>query len=342
LFQIGPDNQVQWSRSYVNTLGSTNLTGVVLEKQEHKGYFIFQSDPDLVRFHLSVTDATGAMPCQPSPGLPVIAEEFPWSWFVNKVQFNRILLDVDFRISPFRFVTKPHPLEQQTTCQYQYACCTDFIDSLHPVAVSLCENETYTLPDRTLVKETGRYYATLKTQRGCDSILYFNVKVLKSPSLLTTSPDTCLNAASVIQLRALEGYDTYWWNNIPTDRPFTEVHTPGNYTVRVENKCGSKTDTIVVYASCQNPVYFPNAFTPNGDLLNDILKVPDLNKNKLRRLTIFNRWGQLVFSTTKPGSGWDGTMRGAPQPAGVYVYFLEMEDLSGQKIEQRGTLVLIR
>jgi gliding motility-associated-like protein len=342
LFQIGQDNQVQWSKAYANALGSTRLMGVALEKQGQKGYFIFQSDPDLVRFHLSVTDATGAIPCLPSPGLNIIAEDFPWSWFVNKVQFNRISLDVDFRISPFRFVTKPHPLAQQTDCQSQNACCTDFIDSLHPVAVSLCENETFTLPDHTLVKAPGSYYTTLKTQRGCDSILYYNVKVLKSPSLLTTSPDTCLSGASVIQLRALEGYDTYWWNNIPTNTPFSEVHAPGSYTVRVENKCGFRTDTIMVYASCENPIYFPNAFTPNGDLLNDILRVPDLNKNKLRRLTIFNRWGQLVFSTTTPNNGWDGTMGGKPQPAGVYVYFLEMEGLSGQKIEQRGSIVLIR
>jgi gliding motility-associated-like protein len=342
LFQLGPDNQVQWSRTYANTLGSANLSGVALEKQDQKGYFIFQSDPDLVHFHLSVTDAAGNLPCVPTPSINIIAEDFPWSWFANKFSLNRLRLDVDFRISPFKFATQSHPITQQIDCQYQYACCKDIIDSLHPESISLCENETFTLPDHSVVKGAGRYYATLKTSKGCDSVLYFNVKVLKSPSLLTTSPDTCLNRSAVIQLRASEGYDTYWWNNNPTDRPFSEVHSPGNYTVKVENKCGSKTDTIRVFASCENPIYFPNAFTPNGDLLNDILKVPDLNKNKLRRLTIFNRWGQLVYSTTTPGSGWDGTMGGTPQPAGVYVYFLEMDGLSGQKIEQRGTIMLIR
>ena len=97
-----------------------------------------------------------------------------------------------------------------------------------------------------------------------------------------------------------------------------------------------------MYDHCDFPIYFPTAFTPNGDFLKDVLKVPDLNKNKLRRLSIFNRWGQIVFSTNNPGIGWNGTMKGIPQPVGVYIYYLEMEGLSGQRLNQRGTVVLIR
>ena len=111
---------------------------------------------------------------------------------------------------------------------------------------------------------------------------------------------------------------------------------------KAANRCGSKTDTIIVYDGCEFPIYFPSAFTPNGDLLNDILKVPELNKNKLRRLTIYNRWGELIFSTTNPYDGWNGKVKGVLQPAGVYIYYLEMESLSGQRLNQKGTVVLIR
>jgi gliding motility-associated-like protein len=110
----------------------------------------------------------------------------------------------------------------------------------------------------------------------------------------------------------------------------------------VENVCGSKTDTIVVYDHCVFTIYFPSAFTPNGDGLNDVLRVPFLNKDKLLRLSIFNRWGQLVFYTKNAHDGWDGTLKGMALSTGVYIYFLEMEGLSGKKLNQRGTVVLIR
>ena len=342
LFKIKANNQVAWSKSYVNAISSSKLSGVAVEKQNKKGYFIFQTDPDLVNFQLSVTNAIGRDSCTEIPGPAMIVAAFPWPWFANKVHFNTVPFEIDFRISPFKFIKRSHPLAQQTNCQYQYTCCTDFIDSLHPHNISICEKSSYTLPDNTVIKDSGTYYATLKTVRGCDSILYYNIKVLKSPSHLTASPDTCLNGNAVIQLRALEGYDRYWWNNIASTNAYSDVRSAGTYTVRVENMCGTKIDTIMVYDHCDFPIYFPSAFTPNGDYLNDILRVPWLNKNKLVRLSIFNRGGQVVFSTKNTTDGWNGSIKGLPQPSGLYVYFLEMKGLSGNKLTQKGTVVLIR
>jgi gliding motility-associated-like protein len=342
LFKIKADNQVAWSKSYVNAISSSVLSGLAIEKQNNKGYFIFQTDPDHVNFQLSVTNVIGKDSCTELPGPVMIAEEFPWPWFANKVHFNTVPLEVDFRISPFKFIKRFHPLTQQIDCQYENTCCRDFIDSLHPHNISICEKGAYTLPDNTVIKDSGTYYATLKTVAGCDSIVYYNLKMLKSPQHLTASPDTCLNGNSDIQLRALEGYDTYWWNNIAGNNPYTQVRSPGTYTVRVENICGTKTDTIMVYDHCDFPIYFPSAFTPNGDNLNDILRVPYLNKNKLFRLSIFSRSGQLVFFTKNQNDGWNGSVKGLPQPSGLYVYYLEMEGLSGKRLNQKGTVVLIR
>jgi gliding motility-associated-like protein len=274
----------------------------------------------------------------------VVREDVVWPWYHNKIQFaDDVHFDQDFRYSPFKFVKKAYPISQKIDCEYQYECCKDVIDSLRPHNISLCEDQTYTLPDNNRVKDSGTYYITLRTSRGCDSIVYYNIKTLKSPSHLKGSPDTCLENASSIQLRATEGYESYLWNiNISTIQPYYSVHSPGSYTVSVENVCGAKTDTIQVYDHCSFPIYFPSAFTPNGDFLNDVLRVPPENKDKLRRLSIYNRWGQLVFYTTKPGDGWDGKFKGLLQPNGVYIYFLEMEGLSGEKFNQKGTVVLIR
>jgi len=290
---------------------------------------------------LSVTNAIGNNPCTQIP-VTMVAEDVPWPWYVNKALFWKTDLIVDFGYAPFNIIKKATSVTQHIDCQYQEECCKDFIDSIHPHNISLCENETFTLPDNTIVQTAGEYYTTLKTQKGCDSIVFYKVRVLKSPELLTTSPDTCLESAATLQLRAAEGYDTYTWNNIPGTNPFFSVYTPGNYTVTVKNICGVKTNTIHVYDKCSFPIYFPTAFTPNGDLVNDILRVPPQSKNKLIRMRIYNRWGQLVFSTTKQGDGWNGNMGGNPQPVGTYIYFLEMEGFSGQKINQKGSIVLIR
>ena len=347
MYYLDNNADVVWSKSYINSISAGNSVGYMLQKQGNKGYSIFQSDqgsgPGGLQFHLNITNSIGNNPCSQLP-ITMVKEDVTWPWPHNKIHFaDDVRFDQDFRYSPFTFVKKAYPISQNTDCQYQYECCKDFIDSLRPHNISLCEDQTYTLPDNTKVKDSGTYYITLKTSRGCDSIVYYNIKVLKSPAHLAGSPDTCLENASAIQLRATEGYDNYLWNNnLSTNKPFYSVHSPGNYTVRVDNVCGSKMDTIQVYDHCSFPIYFPSAFTPNGDFLNDILRVPWANKNKLRRLSIYNRWGQIVFYTTNAGEGWDGKYKGIEQPVGAYIYFLEMDGLSGEKFNQKGTVVLIR
>lgn len=341
LFQIDNNGQVKWSKAFENSINATDSKNFVLEKQNKKGYYIFQTDPSSINFHLSVTNATGNNPCTQIP-VTMVAGEQPWPWYVNKALFLKTDLIVDFGYAPFNIIKKADPLTQHIDCQYQEECCKDVIDSLHPHNISLCENEMYTLPDGTVVKEAGNYYFTLKTKKGCDSIVFYNVKVIKSPEHLATSSDTCFESATVIQLRASEGYETYTWNNITGTDPFFLVNKPGNYTVTVKNVCGMKTDTIHVYDKCSFPIYFPTAFTPNRDFKNDLLRVPPQNKNKLISLRVYNRWGQLVFYSTKKEEGWDGTINGVLQPMGTYIYFLQMEGFSGEKINQKGSVVLIR
>jgi gliding motility-associated-like protein len=341
LFKIDNTGQITWNRSYKNAPSTNSSKAVALAKQNNKGFFIFQSDLNTFDFHSSITNAIGNNPCS-QLSVNIVSENALWPWLVEKVHLFKDPLNVDFSYSPFIIKKNTYPLSQNTDCEYQYVCCKDFTNNLNPDNISICEGENYTLPDNTKVKDSGTYYTTFKTQRGCDSILFYNIKILKLPSGLNASADTCLNNSSEIQLRATEGYNTYLWNNMPYNESIYSVRFPGTYTVKVENKCGTKTDTIVVYDHCDFPVYFPSGFTPNKDYLNDLLKVPRLNKNRLRRLSIYNRHGQLVFQTTKPNEGWDGNFKGIPQPGEVYVYLLEMEGLSGKKINQKGTVVLIR
>ena len=89
-------------------------------------------------------------------------------------------------------------------------------------------------------------------------------------------------------------------------------------------------------------IILPNAFTPDGDGLNDVFKAigqPD-NLSSFS-MTIFNRWGQMVFESSDISLGWDGTYQGKPAPAGTYVFRVEYS-ISSRSFDTSGTVVLIR
>lgn len=98
---------------------------------------------------------------------------------------------------------------------------------------------------------------------------------------------------------------------------------------------------ITIVRSCFIGV--PNAFTPNGDGLNDKLFPMYAIKARNLEFLIYNRWGQLLFKTNDWRNGWDGTFRGQGQDPGTYVWLLRYTDRdTGKFIQQRGTTILIR
>lgn len=87
-------------------------------------------------------------------------------------------------------------------------------------------------------------------------------------------------------------------------------------------------------------IFVPNAFTPNNDGKNDILKVFG-NYISTIDLRIFNQWGQLIFQTTDPTQGWDGKHKGKLQPVGVYAYILKVVRQDGTVVNKKGSINLI-
>ena len=88
-----------------------------------------------------------------------------------------------------------------------------------------------------------------------------------------------------------------------------------------------------------NQLYVPNAFTPNGDGINDVWKLPSLESYPNAEAWIFNRWGQIVFHSRGPFISWDGTFNGKPEGTGTYIYLI---DLKNGASNLKGTVTLIR
>ena len=66
------------------------------------------------------------------------------------------------------------------------------------------------------------------------------------------------------------------------------------------------------------------------------------NIAEIQEFKIYNRWGTLVFSTTNPEHGWDGTVHGKPQNADTYAYFIRAVSEHGYKVEKKGNVLLVR
>ena len=86
----------------------------------------------------------------------------------------------------------------------------------------------------------------------------------------------------------------------------------------------------------------PNAFTPNGDGLNDVFRVKYPSFIKTFEMVIFNRFGQVVYKTSNPNMGWDGTFKREDQPAGMYLWQINLVNTDNEKKYAKGTVTLLR
>ena len=136
----------------------------------------------------------------------------------------------------------------------------------------------------------------------------------------------------------------------PIDVEFREVEplTTTTYVVIVTNDEGcSGTDNVVVEVEDDNRVYFPTAFSPNGDGVNDFFTVfTDIATQEVSSLQIFDKWGNQVFERNNfmpnlPQEGWDGNWRGDKMPTGTYVYSAFIEFKNGNKINFKGEINIV-
>ena len=96
-----------------------------------------------------------------------------------------------------------------------------------------------------------------------------------------------------------------------------------------------------VYVDVTPSIGVPNAFSPDGDGINDILFVYGLGIETID-FRIYNRWGQLVFETTDRNKGWDGTFKGVPQEMEVYAYVVSATFITGTSQSLKGNVTLVR
>jgi gliding motility-associated-like protein len=144
---------------------------------------------------------------------------------------------------------------------------------------------------------------------------------------------------------------TYSWqpavlvNDPSSANPTASMQRTTTFTVTVSDGICTRDArvTVSVYGSvCGMPdIFVPNTFTPNNDGSNDRLYVRGNNIARMEFL-VFDRWGELVFSTERQDVGWDGTFRGRPVDPAVFVYHLTVDCADGQRYFTKGNISLLR
>ena len=115
----------------------------------------------------------------------------------------------------------------------------------------------------------------------------------------------------------------YGWSDRYTDQPLISALYSGDYMVSVvdANKCAFSTN-VTLNESYEDCVRVPNVFTPNGDGINDIWEIENIDMFPKAHIYVYNRWGQLIFDGAGV-EGWDGKLKsGKMAPAGTYMYII--------------------
>jgi gliding motility-associated-like protein len=213
-------------------------------------------------------------------------------------------------------------------------------------AIAGATSRVYTVPDDPAA--AGAYQVNISLPYNtCINTLPYTVAFsdLKNFRL---GNDTTICAPSSIRISgAWPSAKKYLWQD-GSDKTYFDVTASGVYSVQVTDQYGcTNEDSISVTVQNCNicDLNAPNAFTPNNDGLNDVFRILPackyvaLEKFKLR---IYNRWGQLVFSTNDINEGWDGTFKRKLQGAGAFVYYLEYAFKQNPVVKKKGTIELIR
>ena len=121
------------------------------------------------------------------------------------------------------------------------------------------------------------------------------------------------------------------------------IRADSTFYIRYEKgTCKSDFTAVKITVLDETKVFVPTAFTPNKDGKNDLLKPTVFGLLRLEYFVVFDRWGNTVFRTTELSKGWDGANKGMAAPVGVYVWLLKGKDIFNNRIEQKGSFVIVR
>ncbi|MCD4682691.1 MAG: gliding motility-associated C-terminal domain-containing protein [Bacteroidales bacterium] len=178
---------------------------------------------------------------------------------------------------------------------------------------------TLILPDIT-IKEEGNYWVDVSNICGVDQDTVY-VEIQPLPDIFLGN-DTIIKQSTSITLNPGMGYTSYIWQDGSSSVDYiTEL--PGTFWVEVTDDTGCKSSDTILIEPEYIQIHVPDAFSPNGDEVNDIfIPISSYEANLEYEMMIFNRYGEMVFLSKSINTGWDGNYHQQPCPMEVYIWVI--------------------
>jgi gliding motility-associated-like protein len=200
----------------------------------------------------------------------------------------------------------------------------------------------------------GNYNIKLQvtSANNCINLTDRNINIQAVQLFTTPAIDTNVLVGQPVQL-SIVGAANYLWiantnlQNANSNAPIFTASTGGIYPIKVEGTtaqgCKGTANINIKVFTVNNYVWIPNAFSPNGDGLNDRVKITCSGLQTLTNFIIYNRYGETVYTqNTCNAKGWDGTFKGKEQPVGAFVYVWAGVDFKGNKVDGKGSVMLVK
>ena len=200
---------------------------------------------------------------------------------------------------------------------------------------------------------TTDYILTVYDNLGCPKPGRDTIRVVVLPKVIAfAGRDTAIVVGQPLQFNATGGVNYLW--SPPTGLNNPNIANPiGMYDGSIDtitykvlvsdnNNCYDSASVTVSIFRVNPQIFVPTAFSPNGDGVNDVFKPLGVGIKEFEYFKVYNRWGQLVFSTSINGHGWNGKIGGKDQPTGTFVWIVKGIDYLDKPFFKKGTVVLIR
>jgi gliding motility-associated-like protein len=213
-----------------------------------------------------------------------------------------------------------------------------------------------TVNNPTATPSTTTTYTVIIKQGSCFADTSKITVVVNPQPTVNAGADEFILAGSSVRLFANATHTTqYNWtpagelNCADCQSPIATPNKTTTFTVEASNQYGCRAeDDVTIHVSCDNSLIFmANTFTPNGDGNNDRFYPQGKGISTIQRFRVYDRWGGLVFDAQNitPNNelqGWDGTYKGESLKPDVFVYLLEATCATGEPMQIKGDISLIR
>ncbi len=309
------------------------------------------------------TTNTGDLPDNSNILRPEITEAGTYTLTVTDLEFgcsssDEVVVSLSLDIPEFSLAFSNPDCSGQTTT----VAVDQITGGVEPFLFSL-NGQPYVDSDTFPFLPAGSYNLALLDGAGCENEAAFELEETGELNLELTANlvgRNLIDAGDSIQLITVlslseDLIDSIVWTNtefLSCTGCLNPMAAPTETTTFIVtaymNGC-FVSDELIIFVEQSNPVYVPNAFSPNGDKINDVFQIyPGSRVLAIHSFNVFDRWGDMVFSKKDflpedaPNNGWDGLLNGKEMNPAVFVWFAEIEFIDGSVKILKGDVTLTR